>query len=333
MASNRNYYLYVVIKKGRGVSFSVFNKGVELKDIDKFTTTCDDCDHLINTSLEKTMSPFGRSDVKKVEIRCYFDPKRKGVYTNKNLDILYSGDKGAFDKDEIESELRSLERDKEFVMNFIDKYTTSNYPYFLKSAAYDVKGKLVEGMPYSLELAEFERRLLRDSKRKPGYKTLRDVYIAIRDYKSKNAQKEEPNNIPENSSVEKPVPIEVINTLTGIPARSHWYTPTENERVSAGSDEVVTAEEIEENTIEYLKRHERELLDLEDDPYADGNREVEPYTDDYNPSYQRGSLGSDEPITSFENRQIWIKYCMEHYPELLDPSDIEEYRGSYKKKN
>ncbi len=333
MASNKNYYLYVVIKKGRGVSFSVFDGGKTLREIDEYTTTCDDYDHLINTSLEKTMSPFGRSDVKKVEIRRCFDSRRKEIYPTK-LNILYSGDKGVFDKGEIESELRSLERDKEFVMDFIDKYTTSNYPYFLKSAAYDVKGKLVEGMPYSLELDEFERRLLRDSKRKPSYKTFRDIYIAIRDYKPKNAQKEEPNIVPENSSVEKPVPIEVINTLTGIPARSHWYTPTENERVSAGSDEIVTAEEIEENTREYLRHHERELLDLEDDPCADGNREVEPSTDDYNPSYQRKTLGSDEPITPFENRQIWIEYCMKHYPELLDPSDIEEYNGgSYKKKN
>ena len=98
----KNYYLFIILKKGKGKPLRVHKSPITIKMMDELTTKYESEIELINTILDNTGSIVNKRDISRLQIR-YYPNKRNMSDDSYKLTPgpLYRKDMAVFDQQAI----------------------------------------------------------------------------------------------------------------------------------------------------------------------------------------------------------------------------------------
>lgn len=214
------YFLVLIGKDGQ--IYRVFRKPVTLRKIDEQTVHYQNRRDLVKTIIERTGTYINPKDISKVQI--WRQPNSKKEEYKLERGPLYKKDASVLNADATASKFELLAMDKDFVIEFVERYSkVRNF----KNLSEEVKADIRNGVNYGEPLQELAEKVF------STYKGARNVYLAIESYKNKK-------NTSKKSNLK------------------------DSGKDSIEYDKDLTKEEFEEVKLSYLMEHERELLDIED---------------------------------------------------------------------
>lgn len=220
------YFLVLIGKDGQ--IYRVFRNPVTLRKIDEHTVCYKNSKELVKTITSRTGSYIDPKDILKVQI--WRQPNSKKDDFKVERGPLYKKDSAVLNADATASKFELYARDREFVLEFADRYSkVRNF----KSLSTEIMAAIQNNVNYGEPLQELAEKVF------STYKGSRNVYFAIESYKNKKNK----GKYNSNSSNRK------IN---------------DNQKDSIEYARDLTKEEIEEVRLNYLMDHERELLDIDD---------------------------------------------------------------------
>lgn len=219
-----HYYLVLIGKDG--TKYKVFSKPITLKEMDERTTRYENKNELISTIIQNKGLNMKPSDFKDAEI--WMEPALKDKETYKRESSpLYKKDAGVLDVDKVAARFEVMMFDKKFALLFAKKYKkVKNF----KPIAEGIEATIRNNGDYIELIQDLGEKLFKT------YKGSRNIYMCMKKYD---------NSREKESLTSKP---ESIRT----------------EDISYSFEYNLSQNEIEEDRLNYLLEHERELLDIDD---------------------------------------------------------------------
>lgn len=197
MVNNMRGEQYFLILIGKdGTKYKVYNKPISLKTMDEHTTKYKNKNELVSQILSVKKFNIDVSDITNVQI--YMRPNSKKEEYKIEKGPLYKKDASVLNKDAIAAKFETMILDKNFVLEFIKKYSTvKNFASILNGIKALIKNNSDE---YIDLISSFAEKIF------STYKGSRNIYLFMKKYENKKKIRHEyidVSQIPFNSSLDE----------------------------------------------------------------------------------------------------------------------------------